>query len=168
LNNSELYRDLFKKAFNVDVITSKEVAYALAQFERIMISSNSKYDRYLRGETMLTDQELEGMVLYNTEEADCFHCHGTALFTDNIPRNNGLDQNPDDGLFAVTGDPMDLGRFKTPTLRNIEYTAPYMHDGRFQTLEEVVDFYSSGVQNTATVDPLMVYAHNGGVQLTQE
>ena len=86
LNNSELYRDLFKKAFNVDVITSKEVAYALAQFERIMISSNSKYDRYLRGETMLTDQELEGMVLYNSEEADCFHCHGTALFTDNIPR----------------------------------------------------------------------------------
>jgi len=168
LNNSEKYRDLFKKAFNVDVITSKEAAYALAQFERIMISSNSKYDKYLRGEVMLTELEFEGMALYNTEEADCFHCHGTSLFTDNIPRNNGLDANPEDGLMAVTGNPMDLGRFKTPTLRNIEHTAPYMHDGRFQTLEEVVEFYSTGVHNTETVDPLMVYAYKGGVHLSED
>lgn len=166
LNNSEKYRKLFKNAFNVDVITSKEVAYALAQFERIMISSNSRYDQYLRGELILSDLEFEGMRLYNTEKADCFHCHGTALFTDNIPRNNGLDASPEDGLMAVTGNPLDRGRFKTPTLRNIEFTAPYMHDGRFQTLEEVVEFYSTGVHNTETVDPLMVYAYKGGVGLT--
>jgi len=166
LNNSEKYRDLFKKAFDIDEITSKEAAYALAQFQRIMISSNSKYDKYLRGEVILSDLEFEGMMLYNTEAADCFHCHGTALFTDNIPRNNGLDEFPEDGLMEVTGKPMDLGRFKTPTLRNIEHTAPYMHDGRFETLEEVVEFYSSGVHNTETVDPLMVYAFKGGVHLT--
>ena len=168
LNNSEKYSDLFKKAFDVDVITSKEAAYALAQFQRIMISSNSRFDQYLRGEIQFTDEEFQGMMLYNTEEADCFHCHGTALFTDNIPRNNGLDEFPEDGLMAVTGNPMDLGRFKTPTLRNIEHTAPYMHDGRFQTLEEVVDFYSTGVHNTETVDPLMVYAFKGGVQLSED
>jgi len=168
LNNSTKYRELFKEAFNVDEITSKEAAYALAQFERIMISANSRYDQYLKGQLILTDLEFEGMMLYNTEKADCFHCHGTALFTDNIPRNNGLDANPQDGLMAVTGDPMDLGRFKTPTLRNIEHTAPYMHDGRFETLEEVVEFYSTGVNNTETVDPLMVYAYKGGVQLTPD
>lgn len=167
LNNSEMYRDLFKKAFDVDVITSKEAAYALAQFERIMVSGNSRFDQFLRGETMLTELERNGMVLFNTEAADCFHCHGTAMFTDNTPRNNGLDLNPDPGYMNVTGNPSDLGRFKTPTLRNIELTAPYMHDGRFATLEEVVDFYSSNVHNTATVDPLMVYAYKGGVQLTE-
>tara|TARA_R110002050_G_scaffold200492_1_gene335355 strand:+ start:13617 stop:14630 length:1014 start_codon:yes stop_codon:yes gene_type:complete len=168
LNNSEKYRDLFKKAFNVDVITSKEAAYALAQFERILTSSNSRFDKFLRGEVILTPQELTGFDLFNTEKADCFHCHGTALFTDNTPRNNGLDLNPADGYMAVTGNPKDLGRFKTPTLRNIELTAPYMHDGRFATLEDVVDFYSTGVHNTATVDPLMVYAYQGGVQLSTD
>ena len=168
LNNNEKYKDLFKKAFGVDTISAKEAGYALAQFERIMTSGNAKVDRYFRGELMLDPQELRGMELFNTEEADCFHCHGTALFTDNTPRNNGLDLNPDDGLFGVTGDPKDLGRFKTPTLRNIALTAPYMHDGRFATLEEVVEFYSSGVHNTATTDPLMVYAYNGGVQLSAE
>ena len=168
LNNSEKYRDLFKKAYDVDVITSKEAAYALASFQRIMTSGNAKFDQFYRGETMLSTQEMEGLELFNTEVGDCFHCHGTALFTDNTPRNNGLDQDPADGLMAVTGNPSDLGRFKTPTLRNIEYTAPYMHDGRFNTLEEVVEFYSTGVHNTSTVDPLMVYAFDGGVQLTED
>lgn len=166
LNNSEMYSELFKKAFDVDTITSKEAAYALAQFQRIMTSGNSRFDKFLRGEVFLTTEELIGFDLFNTEEGDCFHCHGTALFTDNTPRNNGMDLNPEDGLMAVTGDPKDLGRFKTPTLRNIAVTAPYMHDGRFATLEEVVDFYSDGVHNTATVDPLMVYAYQGGVHLT--
>ena len=165
LNASEKYRDLFKKAYDVDEITSKEAAYALAQFQRVLTSGNSKFDKFVKGETMLTTQELEGLELFNTERADCFHCHGTALFTDNTPRNNGLDASPEDGLMKVTGNPKDLGRFKTPTLRNIELTAPYMHDGRFATLEEVVDFYSTGVHNTATVDPLMVYAFKGGVAL---
>ena len=166
LNNNPTYQKLFKEAFDVDVITSKEAAYALAQFARIMISGNSRFDQALRGEISLTPLEEEGKELFFTEKADCFHCHGNILLTDNTPRNNGLDANPDSGLMKSTGNPKDLGKFKTPTLRNIALTAPYMHDGRYQTLEEVIDFYSSDVQNTGTVDPLMVYAHLGGVQLT--
>ncbi|UTW64847.1 cytochrome-c peroxidase [bacterium SCSIO 12643] len=168
LNNSKIYRELFKKAFNVDSITSKDAAFALAQFARTMNSGNSKFDQFINGAVLLTQQELQGQQLFFTEKADCFHCHGTIFLTDFTPRNNGLDANPDAGLMEVTGNPKDLGKFKTPTLRNIELTAPYMHDGRFNTLEEVVDFYSGGVHNTSTVDPLMVYAHNGGVSLTQE
>jgi cytochrome c peroxidase len=107
--------------------------------------------------------------IFNTERGDCFHCHGGILFTDNMFHNTGLDAEPGDkGLSAVTGDPLDRGRFKTPTLRNIEVTAPYMHDGRFRTLEEVVDFYSEGVQNSPTIDPLMKFAHQGGVRLTAQ
>jgi len=166
LNNSSTYKSLFKKAFNVDSISSKDAAYALAQFARTMNSGNSKFDKFVSGSTLLTDQELLGQQLFFTEKADCFHCHGTVFFTDYTPRNNGLDANPDAGLMEVTGDPKDLGKFKTPTLRNIALTSPYMHDGRFNTLEEVIDFYSGGVHNTSTVDPLMVYAHNGGVSLT--
>lgn len=166
LNRSETYKKLFKQAFNVDTITSKNAAYALAQFARIMTSGNSRFDKFYRGELLLTQEELIGQQLFFTEKADCFHCHGTMLFTDNTPRNNGLDANPAAGLMDATGNPKDLGKFKTPSLRNVELTAPYMHDGRFSTLEEVIDFYSGGVHNTATVDPLMVYAHNGGVTLT--
>ncbi len=166
INRNQQYRTLFKNAFGVDSITYKDIAYALAQFERIMISSNSKFDKWLRGEVNLTELEREGYVLFNTEEADCFHCHATILFTDNQMRNNALDENPDAGYFEVTGDPKDIGRFKTPSLRNIEYRAPYMHDGRFATLEEVIDFYSEGLKESPTVDPLMVYLHQGGVHLT--
>jgi cytochrome c peroxidase len=168
LNRSDIYKKLFKQAFSVDTITSKNAAYALAQFARIMTSGNSKFDKFNRGELLLSQEEMLGQQLFFTEKADCFHCHGTILFTDNTPRNNGLDENPNSGLMEITGNPKDLGKFKTPTLRNIELTAPYMHDGRFSTLEEVIDFYSGGVHNTATVDPLMVYAHNSGVTLTNE
>jgi cytochrome c peroxidase len=167
LNNSEKYKDLFKKAFGVDEITSKEAAYALAQFQRILTSGNSKFDQFYRGEVKLTAQETEGHQLFNSEKAGCFGCHGSALFTDNKSRNIGLDAKPSPGLMETTGNPKDLGKYKTPTIRNIEYTAPYMHDGRFATLEEVVGFYSTGVQNTDTVDQLMVNASEGGSHLTE-
>ncbi|MGB0806497.1 MAG: cytochrome-c peroxidase [Salibacteraceae bacterium] len=167
LNNSDKYRDLFKKAFNVDTITSKEAAYALAQFARIMTTSNSKYDQFARQELNLTPEEMRGFMLFFTEKADCFHCHGSGLFTDNTPRNNGLDLLPDSGLMAITKDPNDLGKFKAPTLRNIEHTAPYMHDGRFNTLKEVLDFYATGVQHNPTIDALMIYSADGGNKLTE-
>jgi cytochrome c peroxidase len=168
LNNNVQYSDLFKKAFNVDTITSKEAAFALAQFARVMTTSNSKYDQFARQELNLNQEEMRGFMLFFTEKADCFHCHGSGLFTDNTPRNNGLDLLPDSGLMAVTKDPNDFGKFKAPTLRNVELTAPYMHDGRFNTLEEVLDFYASGVQHNPTIDPLMIYSSQGGNQLTDE
>ncbi len=165
INNDKTYQKLFKKVFGVDYITEKEVSFALAQYIRTMISSNSKWDKYLRKESGLTTSELNGMALFFSEKGDCFHCHGTQLFTDNLFHNTGLDADPDNGRMDITGNPIDKGAFKTPTLRNIEYTAPYMHDGRFTTLEEVVDFYSEGLENNPTIDPLMKQIHQGGVRL---
>ena len=161
------YPKLFEKAFGTSVIDSQMVADAIAQFEKTLISGNSRFDASQRFEIQLTPDEINGMVIFNTEKGDCFHCHGSILFTDNEFHNNGLDSAfADPGLAKITGDPNDLGKFKTPTLRNIEFTAPYMHDGRFETLEEVIDFYSEGLKNSATIDPLMKKVNFGGVELT--
>ncbi|MCF6342532.1 MAG: hypothetical protein L3J31_06995 [Bacteroidales bacterium] len=168
LNTHKTYPGLFKKAFDVDVITSKEAAYALAQFERTLISGNSKWDRYLRGEASLTQAEAQGFEVFFTEKGDCFHCHGTVLFTDNLFHNNGLDSIPEQGRAKITNDPIDVGKFKSPTLRNIMLTAPYMHNGRFATIEEVINFYSEGILWSPTIDPLMKKVSQGGVQLTQQ
>lgn len=152
------YPQLFAQAFGSTTITRDAVAKALAQWFRSMISSNSRLDRYLRYEASLTPSELNGMMLYLTEAGDCFHCHGFPLLTDNGFHNIGLDSvfsGNDQGRFLVTGNPADLGAFKTPSLRNIALTAPYMHDGRFATLEEVVEHYNSGVRHSATLDPIM-------------
>jgi cytochrome c peroxidase len=162
------YPDLFAQAFGTGTITSKEVAYALAQFFRILNSGDSKFDKFLRNEAEFTNQEYLGFDLFFTEKGDCFHCHATAFFTDNIMHNNALDAWPDPGYFLVTGDSLDYGKFKSPTLRNIEYTGPYMHDSRYATLEEVVDFYSEGLEYSPTVDPLMKNLSQGGVQLSVE
>tara|TARA_X000000950_G_scaffold42027_2_gene46233 strand:- start:12142 stop:13230 length:1089 start_codon:yes stop_codon:yes gene_type:complete len=157
LNQNEQYRDLFKKAFNIDYIDSVHVVKAIAQFERSLVSYNSKYDKFIRQEIQLTPSELNGLTIFNTEKGDCFHCHGTNLFTNDDFHNNGLDTEPfsDLGLAIVSGNSEDAGKFRTPTLRNIELTAPYMHDGRFSTLEEVIDHYNSGGHYSSTVDPLM-------------
>lgn len=163
------YPDLFFDAFGTREIDSFLVVKAIAQFERILISSNSKWDRYLRGEVQLTQAESKGFEIFFTEKGDCFHCHTTILFTDQIFHNNGLDAtHTDQGLFDVTGNANDIGKFKTPTLRNLDYTGPYMHDGRFETLEEVIDFYSHGVQFSPTIDPLMKQVQQGGIQLTDD
>ena len=167
LNNDDEYPLLFEKAFGVKEITSKEVAYALAQFFRTLNSYNSKYDRVMQGIESFSPEEYDGYDIFNTERGDCFHCHGSALFTDNLFHNNGLDTNPANGRFTTTSNAADVGKFKTPTLRNIEFTAPYMHDGRYQTLEEVIDFYSHGLQWSPTIDPLMKNVNIGaGVNLS--
>ena len=106
-------------------------------------------------------------------KGDCFHCHGSnnnPLWTDNKFHNNGLDQVFTDlGLGAVTGDTNDNGKFKSPSIRNLAFTAPYMHDGRFTTLDEVINHYSEGLKQSNTIDPLMKKVNQGGVQLsTQE
>jgi cytochrome c peroxidase len=167
------YPPLFLEAFGTTTIDSIKVAKAIAQFERTLISGNSKFDRHLSGETTLSEQELNGLNVFMAEtKGDCFHCHGNPnnpLWTDNIFHNNGLDGFFDDlGLGALTGDPADNGKFKTPSLRNLVFTAPYMHDGRFNTLDEVIEHYSEGLQNSSTIDPLMKKVALGGVQLSEE
>jgi cytochrome c peroxidase len=167
------YPELFQRAFGNNTITKELVTKAIAQFERTLISGNSKFDRYLLGNETLTDQELNGFNVFMDEtKGDCFHCHGSnnnPLWTDNKFHNNGLDAIFSDlGLGSVTGDPSDNGKFKSPTIRNLAFTAPYMHDGRFNTLDEVINHYSEGLQNSPTIDPLMKKVAEGGVQITIE
>ena len=167
------YPEMFLKAFGTEIIDSVLIGKAIAQFERTIISANSKFDKYLLGQTTLTIQEEEGFNIFMDEDrGDCFHCHGNEnnpLWTDNKFHNNGLDNNFSDlGLGAVTGNPNDNGKFKTPSLRNLEFTAPYMHDGRFSTIDEVINHYSEGLQDSQTVDPLMKMVSQGGVQLSFE
>ena len=155
------YPALFARAFGDAPIDRQLVVQAIAQFERTLISADSKYDRWLAGQAELTPEEERGFLLFHTEAGDCFHCHGAPLFTDNEFHNNGLDLDPPDaGLAALTGGRLDRGKFKTPTLRNVEYTAPYMHDGRFQTLEEVIEHYDAGFHRTALTDPLLLVRPN--------
>lgn len=168
LKNNPDYQELFRKAFQTSGISKERAIKAIAQFERTMISKNSKTDAVavIGGGVFYTDLEQEGFDLFNSERGDCFHCHSGILFTDNLFHNNGLDENhdADKGLFNVTGNPADIGKFKTPTLRNVAFTAPYMHDGRFETLEEVLQFYGGGVKVSPTLDPLM--SHQGGINMT--
>jgi cytochrome c peroxidase len=161
------YPALFQAAFGTNVIDSMLVAKALVQYEMTLVSASSKFDEWLKGSYELTPLEAFGQALFNSERGDCFHCHGTVLTTDNAFHNNGLDDdaNLKPGLYSVTGDEADFGKFKTPTLRNLVFTAPYMHDGRFQTIDEVIDFYSDSVQNNRNVDVLMEFAFQGGVRL---
>lgn len=164
------YPALFAAAFD-GPITKEKAASAIAQFERTLVSSTSRFDRFLAGEIELTPLEQRGFELFNSERSDCFHCHGGALATDNLFRNNGLDADPpDEGLAAVSGRDADRGKFKTPSLRNIEHTAPYMHDGRLTTLEDVLDFYSSGLQVGPHTDPLIAIAarERGDAPFTRE
>ena len=173
LQNDAVYPQLFNQAFKTTIITKELVAKAIAQFERTLISANSKFDRYALGQETLTPQELNGLDLFLREDkGDCFHCHGNPnnpLWTDNNFHNNGLDATFSDlGLGGVTGDPNDNGKFRTPSLRNLAFTAPYMHDGRFENLDEVIEHYSEGLQNSPTIDPLMKKVEEGGVQLTTQ
>jgi cytochrome c peroxidase len=176
LNASADYKHLFKEAFNIDQIDSIHVSKAIAQFLRSMVSGNSKFDKFVREEVNLTTSELNGLTIYNTEKGDCFHCHTltSGLATDNTFKNNALDDDAsmvDLGRMDVTGMASDKGKFKVPTLRNIELTAPYMHDGRFATLEDVVDHYDQGGVSSSTVDPLMKHvagSANPGLNLTAQ
>ena len=145
------------------------VVKAISQFERTLISSNSKWDRYLRGEANLNSSESQGFEIFFTEKGDCFHCHSTILFTDNLFHNNGLDSVfTDQGLYDVTGDHNDIGKFRTPSLRNWIFTKPFMHDGRFKDMGEVLEFYSTGVKWSPTIDPLMKKVEYGGIHLNDE
>jgi len=178
IKGSKFYKQKFKLAFPNQEIDSVLISKAIGQFLRTLISNNSKFDRVLAGNDYLDKDEYAGLVLMNDmTKGDCLHCHTTdadALGTIGQFSNNGLDniKDPkmykDKGLGGHTNNEKDNGKFKIPSLRNIAVTAPYMHDGRFATLEEVLDFYSEGVQTSVNIDSKMGFAHQSGVRLTKE
>jgi len=170
------YPEKFYRAFGTDAVDSVLAAKAIAQYLRTLISANSLYDRALRREYFFTEDERAGFVLANEQnKGDCLQCHTTdsdALGTARGFSNNGLELSAgpetylDVGRGAVTGRRSDLGQFKVPSLRNVAVTAPYMHDGRFSTLEEVIDHYSDAVHGGPYVDPRMGSASRGGANLS--
>lgn len=177
LRRNPEYVALFKKVYHGDdVLTSEKmvpaVAKVLTQFVRTIVSYDSKFDKYKRGQVALTASENRGMTIFFTEKGDCFHCHGTILFTDNQFHNNGLSDTytgNDKGRFNVTNNPADMGKFSSPTLRNAIFTGPYMHDGRYNTLMDVLKFYNNGVKKSPTLDPIMTLpGKETGLHLTNQ
>ena len=167
---------MFKDAFGTEEITYDRISKALAQYIRTIISYRTKFHKWLRHEQGITldPAEMRGFEFLMSEKADCFHCHGqTALLTTNDFYNNAKDsfftgpfQDPRD-RYGVTKDEMDRGAYKATSLINCELYGPYMHDGRFKTLREVVDFYSDHLINSPYVDPLMEWIYYGGTHLTE-
>lgn len=180
----DAYKNEFYRVFEVVDFDSSHVAKAIAQFLRTLISGQSKYDVMYKYENSLplnafeqdlfnqiTNDEWGGRDLFFSLTAgDCLHCHdGSLAEIPGLFSNNGIDNTfPDIGRMIVTGNPNDEGKFKVPTLRNIEHSAPYMHDGRFTTLDEVINHYSFGVIESSTIDPMMEFSHQGGVQLDMQ
>jgi cytochrome c peroxidase len=176
LRHTNLYPGLFRAAFGTDSITGEQIVKALSQFERTLISAGSPYDHYLRGEYQPDAAAMRGMQLFmsapnpekNIRGANCGHCHGTPKIYMELFHNNGLDSIPPDaGREKLSGLAADRGRFRVPTLRNIALTAPYMHDGRFHTLEEVLDHYSDHIISSASLSPVLRNTSNesGGTSL---
>lgn len=174
LKKNPQYPALFAKAFGSPGITADRIGLAIEQYEMTLLSGNSKYDLVRAGLAKFTPQEQQGFNVYNTPYnpkknqfgGDCARCHGGPLFSDFKFRNNGLDSNPTDpGREDVTGLASDFAQFKTPSLRNLTVTGPFMHDGRFTTLDEVVDHYSNGIKQSTTIDPGLA-KQNGGVHLS--
>ena len=148
------YLELFEKAFK-EGLTTINMAEAIAMYERTLVSGNSNFDKFEYGEntSALSDLALKGRSLFNSDKFNCNSCHSAPLFTNYEFINNGtFTAEQDPGRFLATLHVPDKGKFKVPTLRNIEVTAPYMHDGRFKTLEEVIDFYGSGGGGFITQD----------------
>jgi cytochrome c peroxidase len=160
ISEVESYRPVFKIVYGDERVTGERIIKAITQFERTLISANSKYDQYLRGTYSATQEELKGMTLFNTgpqpekgiRGANCVHCHGGAKNYMELFDYNGLDGIPKDACIeTLTGLSSDRGRFKVPSLRNIALTTLYMHDGRFKTLDEVIDHYSEHIQESASL-----------------
>lgn len=180
LQAKPIYVNQFRRTFNTEEITPRLMSFALEQFMNSIVSNRSKFDKVLAGEATLTTNEERGRFLYFNEfnpffpaqsGADCRHCHGGDNFENDRYMNNGLDTDAeftDLGLEGATGNVLDRAKFKVPTLRNIELTPPYMHDGRFQTLEEVVDHYDSGMDSSSTLEGHFNQILPTGLQLTAQ
>jgi cytochrome c peroxidase len=181
LKGEKTYRDQFTRAFGSEEINAEKISLALEQFMNSIVSVNSRYDKAEQGLLQLDSIEERGKFLFfaefnpgfpNLSGADCAHCHSSINFSNNRYLNNALDSDADMtdmGRMNVTNNPSDKGKFKVTSLRNIALTPPYMHDGRFKTLEEVVDHYDSGMKNSSTIDPTLIYPlNNGGLQLSSD
>lgn len=162
------YQKLFRAAYGDDEITGERILKALSQFMTTMISANSKFDRVSSGTATFTTDESQGYSLFQNH---CMGCHSGALFTDQSFRNTGMYYNPDladRGRYRVTMNAEDHMKFRVPSLRNVEFTAPFMHDGRFSTLEAVLNFYSDQVENYSNLDPLLRKNGHLGIPLNAE
>ncbi|GAB3328520.1 cytochrome c peroxidase [Larkinella ripae] len=167
------YPALFKAAFGTEEVTTERFLKALSQFMLTMVSATSKYDKYVRKETgaALGEHELHGMALF---QQHCAGCHTGEQFTDQTFRNNGLrmqlanSKDYDLGRYQITLNLDDYNKFRVPSLRNVEITPPYMHDGRFQTLEQVLEHYINDVQDTPQLDPLLKKTGKTGIPLTAD
>lgn len=181
LQSSSTYPDLFIKAFGTSTITEELLGLALEQFCNSIVSGNSKYDQFLAGTETLNESEERGRTLFFAEYnpgfpdisgADCAHCHSGINFENDQYMNNALDADSDMedlGRADVTENSADNGKFKVPTLRNAALTPPYMHDGRFQNLEDVLNHYNTGMVMSSTIDPALIYPlNNGGLQLSDQ
>ncbi len=172
LKNTDFYPKKFKQVFGNDSITAERIGKAIAQFERTLVSSNSRYDQFFQKKISATEQEIRGINLFYNHPisnpnlgivrgGNCGDCHGGPLTSSHSFHNNGLDASPKDlGRFLVTDSVSDKGLFRVPSLRNIALTAPYMHDGRFKTLEEVLDHYNEHIQTSPTLDLLILAGTN--------
>lgn len=167
LNRHFDYKQRFFEAFKKDSIDSQQLLYALSQFTVMLVSANSKYDQVQRGEAIFSEAELRGHNLFVNK---CAPCHATDLFTDNYFHNNGLDDffARDRGRAIITELEEDLGKFKVPSLRNIEVTPPYMHDGRLANLEQVLTHYVSRVQDSPSLDPILKQNGTLGIDLSDQ
>ncbi len=166
LNNHAEYPSLFKKAYDIDEVSSSYMLKSLSHFTLLMVSADSRYDQYMRKEnnTILSEDELTGLQLFRSK---CASCHTGELFTDQSFRNNGIADNfPDEGRSLITESESDIGKFRVPTLRNIELTAPYMHNAAFATLEAILDHYSEGVKPSPTLDPSLKENDHLGIPMT--
>ncbi len=157
------YVRMFKKAFGSEEINSMRMMQALSQFMVMLVTAQSPYDRYIRGDKKaLSSEEKEGLNIFR---AKCASCHAEPLFTDESYRNNGLDTSDTDlGRYEVSLISSDRFKFKVPTLRNLKYTAPYMHTGKMNSLNQVLEHYRSGVVHSSTLDPTL----NGGIPISEQ
>lgn len=161
IRNKTEYKALFLKAFGTEEVTGAKVLKALSQFQLMLVSAESRYDKFKLGDaTALSEVEKTGLQLFQTK---CSNCHKGELFTDFSFRNNGIQHYGDEGRFRITLDSVDRYKFKVPSLRNIGITAPYMHDGRFLTLDAVLEHYRTGVKQSQNIDPSV----SSGIGMTE-
>ncbi len=168
IQQHKTYPAMFFKAFGSSVIDISNITNAIAQFERTLLTYNAPFDKMKRKEIPFTQDVLNGYTHFQSGGAgDCGHCHvNSNLFTDYSFQNNGLSMLPDSGLASVTGKDFDIGKFKVPSLRNLLFTAPYMHDGSKKNLLEVIDFYNDKTNNTHTTSEFITKHLPTGLSLT--
>ena len=180
LSASQLYKDQFTRAFGSSEVTSEKMSLAMEQFMNSIVSYESLYDQFLEDSTAFNESQKRGRDLFFGEYneffpdesgADCAHCHGGVNFENDKYANNGLDSDgsfTDIGREEVTKNARDKAAFKITSLRNIALTPPYMHDGRFSTLEEVVEHYNSGLKASSSLDRALESTRGTGLRLTEQ